>query len=481
MAKVVLIDVAGWQGGVGAGRPYPNVGIGYLVATLKHSGHNVTVLDLNNEMISNGEISTCLVLADPTVVGISVKTATMKDACRVGQLVKRIMPRVPVVVGGPHATVSTQELIRENWVNFVLMGEGDLVFPELCHRLSRGLPVNDLPGVVCKGTISNPVAAARVRELDELPFPDFSCFGPGVREAIQISYPLITSRGCPYQCTYCSVGKISGKVVRYRSPVHVVEELSLARHIYGITGFEIIDDSFNVDSGRAKNLCRLLIERRIGLTWSCPNGIRADCVDAELADLMFQAGCRSVMVGVESADPGVLAGVKKGETLEEIQNGIVLLKGAGLEVGGFFIIGLPGDSYRAQLCSVGFALKHDISAHFNMLVPYPGTEVYDWVVSHGRFLELGCEGMHFSDSKVRPVFETDSFTARERQRAYEMAHTRLRRFDMLIPHTVPVWLRRLEVVRFTLRYDASSLLTAAVKAMARAAFRFRNAVTRRED
>ena len=162
MAKVVLIDVAGWQGGVGAGRPYPNVGIGYLVATLKHSGHNVTVLDLNNEMISNGEISTCLVLADPTVVGISVKTATMKDACRVGQLVKRIMPRVPVVVGGPHATVSTQELIRENWVNFVLMGEGDLVFPELCHRLSRGLPVNDLPGVVCKGTISNPVAAARV-------------------------------------------------------------------------------------------------------------------------------------------------------------------------------------------------------------------------------------------------------------------------------------------------------------------------------
>ncbi|BCS53761.1 B12-binding domain-containing radical SAM protein [Geobacter sp. SVR] len=483
MPRIVLIDVGGWQGGLGRGVHYPNIGIAYLAAALQRAGYGVTVLDLNNEYLSEEEILTSLQSGQADLVGLSVKTATMGSARRLGALIKSRYPRLPLVVGGPHASVATTEIAKEPWVDYLLVGEGELALAELGYRVAGGMLTEGVTGVVfCRTDHPLPPSVpARVPCLDDLEYPDFSVFGSGVIEAVRQSYPIITSRGCPYQCTYCSVRKISGSTVRYRSPEAVVDELDRARQEYGIRGFEVVDDSFNVDMTRSKDICRLLIERGLVMPWSCPNGIRADRIDAELATLMARSGCLAVMIGIESADHDVLAAVKKGESIEAIEKGIRVLKEAGLGVGGFFIIGLPGDSYRAQLRSVDFALKHGISAHFNMLVPYPGTEVYDWVVSHGRFLEPGSGGMHFSDSKVRPVFETDGFTARERQRAYEMAHTRLRRFDMLIPHTVPVWRRRLEVARLMLRYDAGSLLPAAVKAMVRAAIGSRNVATQRED
>lgn len=483
MPKIVLIDVGGWQGGIGRGVHYPNIGIAYLTAALQRMGHGVTVLDLNNESIREKDILASLQPGQADLVGLSVKTATMGNARRLGALIKSRYPSLPLVVGGPHASVAAAEIAEEPWADYLLLGEGELALAELVYRVTEGMTTDGVKGVVSCRTDRPSLfsAPARVSCLDDLDYPDFSVFGSGVLEAVRQSYPIITSRGCPYQCTYCSVRKISGSTVRYRSPESIADELSRAQQVYDIRGFEVVDDSFNVDMKRSKDICRLLIERGLIMPWSCPNGIRADRIDAELADLMVRSGCLSVMVGIESADRDVLEAVKKGESIEAIEKGICVLKEAGLGVGGFFIIGLPGDSYPAQLRSVDFALKHGISAHFNMLVPYPGTEVYDWVVSHGRFLESGCEGMHFSDSNVRPVFETDSFTARERRRAYEMAHTRLRRFDMLIPHTVPVWRRRLEVMRLMLRYDAGSLLPAALRAMARAAIGFRNVARQRKD
>lgn len=483
MPRIILIDVGGWQGGVGRGVHYPNIGIAYLAAALQRAGYGVTVLDLNNESLSEEEILASLQQSQADLVGLSVKTATMDNARRLGALIKSHYPRLPMVVGGPHASVATAELAKEPWVDYLLLGEGEFAFVELARRVAEGKRIEAMTGVVsCRTVPPLPFPApSRVSHLDNLEYPNFSVFGNGVLEAIRQSYPIITSRGCPYLCTYCSVRKISGSTVRYRSPEAVVDELYQARQEYGIRGFEVVDDSFNVDMTRSKEICQLLIERGLVMPWSCPNGIRADRIDAELATLMARSGCVAVMVGIESADSDVLAAVKKGESLEAIEKGIRVLKEAGLGVGGFFIIGLPGDSYRAQLRSVDFALKHGISAHFNMLVPYPGTEVYDWAVSHGRFLNPDCEGMHFSDSKVQPVFETDGFNARERQRAYEMAHTRLRRFDMLIPYTVPVWRRRLEVVMLMLRYDVSSLLPTTVKKLVHAAIGFRNFATRRED
>jgi len=463
MTKIALIDMAGWQGANDKGDPYPNIGIAYLVAALHRHGHEAVVLDMNNQSISDEQLISCLDDTHVDLIGLSVKTATMANARRIGLKIKERFPSIPIIVGGPHVTVAALDIFKEPWVDYVLLGEGEDVLPLLCTRFDNHLSINDLAAVITRR--ENPavlgISAARVNNLDELDFPDYNLFGAGVRNVLRSNYPLITSRGCPYKCTYCSVAKISGNRVRTRSPDNVIVELLQARERFGVTGFEIVDDSFNVDIVRAKAICNLLIEQRLEMTWSCPNGIRADRVDSELAVLMKQAGCHFVMVGVESADPAILESVKKGESLTDIERGIHLLQHAGLAVGGFFIIGLPGDSYAAQEVSAEFARRNGIHAHFNMLVPYPGTDVHKWVCENGTFMTSIEEGVHFADSskKVMPVFETADFTANERWRAYEMVHTRLAKFDMLIPKNAGKLTYDIRKLSLLARYDRRQLVS----------------------
>jgi len=231
------------------------------------------------------------------------------------------------------------------------------------------------------------------------------------------------------------VPKVCGHY-RWRSPEAVIAELRHAVDRLGIAAFEIVDDAFNVRLDRSKEFCRQLIQAQLRLPWTCPNGIRADRVDDELARLMADSGCISAQVGVESGDPDVFGRIGKGCSLEAIEQGIHRLQAAGINVGGFFIIGLPGDSLEGVRKSVRFARRNRISAHFNLLVPYPGTEIWSWVHSDQvRLLQEPEQGLHFSDQigRLVPVFETADFPAAARIHAYEMAHTLLERFDLLIP------------------------------------------------
>jgi radical SAM superfamily enzyme YgiQ (UPF0313 family) len=255
------------------------------------------------------------------------------------------------------------------------------------------------------------------------------------------------------------VPEISGKGFRKRSAESVVHELRWAQGNYGITSFEIIDDLFNLDMKRCKEICRALIDADWGLSWSCPNGLRADRIDPELAGLMYRSGCHSVNIGVESADPDVLAMAKKGESIDKIERGIRIFKEAGMSVTGFFIIGLPGDSFEAQKRSVEFAKRTGIGAHFNILVPYPGTELWDWAKANARFLADPEDGIHFRSNPgmIRVVIETDDFPASERLRAYEMVHTQLGSFGLLIPPNLSRWEYHRWMLRLLLSYDRQRL------------------------
>lgn len=233
----------------------------------------------------------------------------------------------------------------------------------------------------------------------------------------------MTSRGCPYKCTYCSVGIVSGKRWRKRIPENVIEELQFAKKRWRITGFEIIDDVFNLDINRAKEICKLLIGSGLNLNWTCPNGIRADQMDDELARLMFRAGCQKVYVGVESGDPEVFNRIKKGENLESVKKGINILQKTGIHVDGYFIIGLPGDCLESTKRSLKFIKENKIGAHFNFLMAYPGTELYQWVLKEGRFLEPREGSFHFTNvsEDLKVTFETDEFPAKDKIFAWQMA------------------------------------------------------------
>lgn len=439
MASVVLVDPRGWQGAVNGYRPSPNIGIAYLVPVLRRHGHEVVVIDLNNEAIDDDSILNLIDKLSANVVGISAKTATMKDSRNLAHKIKAHLPFATVVLGGPHTKFACKQLVAEPCFDIVFVGEAEKSLPLLCERLATNESADELPGVFTSASLQGKKsingALINGNELDHLPFPEFDLFPQNVRMQLRKGYPLLTSRGCIYNCTYCSVPQISGKIFRKRSIVNLIEELRWTRKTYNVSHFDIIDDVFNLDIERSKRMCRALIETNLGMTWSCPNGLRADRVDKELADLMAESGCLRVMVGVESADPRVLSTVKKGETIEDIEKGIKLFKETGIHVGGYFIIGLPGDSFESQRRSVDFVKSLDIGAHFNMLMPYPGTEIWEWAKGNANFIGDIEEGLHFADDagKLNIVIETEDFSAVDRHIAYEMVHTLLGRFDLLIP------------------------------------------------
>ncbi len=221
----------------------------------------------------------------------------------------------------------------------------------------------------------------------------------------------------------CNVPTVIGRKFRTRSGENIFAELRYAQEKYGSKEFKVLDDNFTLQMDRAKDICILFIGEKMDMKWRCPNGIRADRLDEELCTLMKQAGCYSMSIGVESGDPEVFDKIKKGEKLEDVENGIRLAQAAGIKVHGFFIIGLIGSTYEADKRSMEFAKRLGITASWGILVPYPGTEVWEQVKndSNARIHRDWKDGFHIG-ARPKPVFDTPEYTAEERVRAYYYAN-----------------------------------------------------------
>ncbi len=456
MAKVILVDPRGWQGYASGGPAYPNIGIAYLISALREHGHETQIIDLNNSGITDTDLVSTIRAAAPDIVGFSAKTATIRSATESARQIKEELPHITTVAGGPHVTLAYREMVKRSVFDILVVGEAEETFITLCDQIDNGQDPGAVPGVVnCgNGTQGSEVEIAKVIDLNKIPFPDYDPFPPPVRERLKTEFPLLTCRGCPFKCTFCSVPLVSGRKFRVRSFDNIFQELNLAMDRYGVRGFEIIDDIFNLNVARSVEFCRKLIDAGLNLTWSCPNGLRADLMTVELAELMAKAGCVRVAIGVESADPKVFATIKKGESLEEIEEGIKILNDVGIEVTGFFIIGLPGDSLKSVERSIAFAAKNKIQPVFNMLVPYPGTELYRWASREARFLVDIEEGVHFSPNiKEKVVIETDSFSEKDRVEAWELAHFRTASLRMMSAWKGPLALRPLKFLVMSWKYN----------------------------
>lgn len=221
----------------------------------------------------------------------------------------------------------------------------------------------------------------------------------------------------------CNVPVVIGRKFRTRSGKNIVEELFYAKEKYKSKEFKVLDDNFTLLMDRAKDICKLFIDEKIDMEWTCPNGIRADRLDEELCRLMKEAGCYSMSIGVESGDQEVFDKIKKGEKLADVEHGIRLAQAAGIKVHGFFIIGLIGSTYEADMRSIEFAKRLGISASWGILVPYPGTEVWEQIKAdkNARLLRDWKEGFHIG-ARPKPVFDTPDYTAEERVRAYYKAN-----------------------------------------------------------
>ncbi|MFH1420523.1 MAG: radical SAM protein [Candidatus Aenigmatarchaeota archaeon] len=431
--NIILIDPEGIVSGL-------NTGLGYLTAVLKQKGHDVGVIDFNNKRGNEKQRLEAVKGAD--IAGISIKSFTLAHALKLGKIIKEINPNITLIAGGPHITIDGRAFMIENKeFDMAVVGEGEQTLLEIASKK----PLEKINGILYRK--GNDVIANERRqwanELDVLPFPNYDVFD-SVDSEID-AYPLVTSRGCPYNCSYCSVGNVIGKVWRSRDAKNITEELETAKEKYGSSGFKVLDDNFTLSVERAKEICRMLIDKNIGMKWSCPNGIRADKLDNELLALMKQSGCYSISIGVETGDLDVFKAIDKGEKLEDIEKAVAMIKNAGIRAEGFFIIGLPGSTYEKDKVSIAFAKKLKLdSASFGILVPYPGTRVWDWVndkKNNVRFLRDWKDGFHVG-AKPTATFETDSYKAEEMVKLYYNANLHFMKLKN-VPQVLKLALRKI--------------------------------------
>ncbi|MDI6720924.1 MAG: radical SAM protein [Candidatus Aenigmarchaeota archaeon] len=404
----------------------PHTGIAYVSAVLKQDGIETKIVDMRLGYTMEDVLK---IIDDyqPQFVGITLYSFGFDRSKQTIDQIKLHNSSYTVVIGGPHVAAIRKKVLESTLADVAVVQEGEIPMLQIC----QGLPLSEIKGIIWRngGEIVENPDMPYVKSLDELPFPDYEGFEIekylGYKER---HLPLVTSRGCPYQCIFCSIRLSMGLKFRARSPENIVGEIEYWNK-KGWGSFEIDDDNFTLDMARAHKICDLIIEKGLDIIWKCDNGIRADRVDLPLLQKMKKAGCVYISVGVEAGNDKILKVIKKGEKLETVINAINLAKEAGIAVGATFIIGHPEETYDDFLDSLKIAesLPVDHVSFYN-LVPYPGTELYNWVEHHGSFV-MDKETFLYNVAhwKNKPIFETSTFSVKERRKAYKRAHSLYRK------------------------------------------------------
>lgn len=388
----------------------PRLGLPILGAILKRKGIEVSIHVQDFGPLDFAEILS----AD--LVGISTTTSTAPEAYAIAQRVRQA--GIPVVFGGSHVTFMADEALDH--ADFCVRGEGEYTLSELVDALDSGSGFESILGLSYKigGQVHHNPDRGLVQDLDALPFPDLSLIRGWDKKA-SIS-PIITSRGCPYDCSFCSVTAMFGRACRHRSPESVIEELKAAKQ--GPVFF--YDDNFAGNRNRTKALLEMMISKGINKPWSAQ--VRAEVTrDRELMELFKKAGCWLVYVGFESASQETLKEFNKRQTVEDMAESIKIFHEHDILVHGMFVLGAESDSKVGIRQTVDFALKNKIdTVQFMVLTPLPGTAYYHELERQNRLLTKDWQlydGHHvvYQPQKMSP-YELQSEAFRSMKRFYSL-------------------------------------------------------------
>jgi len=425
-------------------RAHIHMGLGYLAGSLLQHGYPVEIYE---ECVESASLAERLAAGSYDVVGISSPTPLIEEAWQAAATAKQA--GAVTLMGGPHLTLHPAESLAKPQVDLVVRGEAEETIIEVLRALEAD-PGRDHPdgrrfgadlwrsiaGLSFRdgeGKVRHNAARPLRQDIDALPWPAYHLFAierytnlqpltDGLQKDAR-AYTILTSRGCPYQCIYCSK-PITGNTWRPRSPEKVVEEWGYLVREMRATEIGVTDDVWNLNLDRAKEICRLLIERGLaGVPWVTIHGMRADHSDAELFRLMKQAGCRRVGFGVESGNQDILDSIKKRQKIGDVRAAFANAKAAGLQTMGFFIFGLPGETEATMDDTIRLALELDPDlANFMMADPLPGTELYELVKQKGRLLATGYHDLAIHGEHAR--FEMGDMTAELVERKFHEAYRR---------------------------------------------------------
>jgi radical SAM superfamily enzyme YgiQ (UPF0313 family) len=385
-----------------------HLGLASLAAILKNAGHEVTIFDeVLYESATPPALAEVLAEVRPDLIGFSTYTSTHDRFLQCLAEIRRLTD-VPILVGGPHATLYAEELTNLSSVDYIVRGEAEDIIADLVAGASR----QEKPVVI----------TAEPPELQSLPWPDYTTV---MNHQAMWSYPLVTSRGCPFQCSFCAIRRLIGSRWRSRDPQDCAAEVRAAvATLPNLKLLNVSDDCPSLDLPRFKHFLRLLLAEGLSLKLDV-NNMRADRLDAEMIQLLKQAGADKQCIGVESGNPEVFALVNKGETLADIERAAQLIKEGGLELALCFVIGLPGDTLARHRDSIALVKRLQPSLiYWNMAHPFPGTPMHDWFLQHDAHLDDPRTYTSYDSHRVEtvePVVGTAEFSKEDRRRAYFLA------------------------------------------------------------
>jgi anaerobic magnesium-protoporphyrin IX monomethyl ester cyclase len=359
----------------------PPMGLAYVAGALRAAGHDVRIVDAAVQPGWEADLGTTLADWRPRAVGISASTAVLEPALALAVTAKEADPHIAVILGGVHATLFPAEALREGVVDFAVHGEGERTAVELLAAIAASGALDRIPGIAFmdRGRPRVNGGRAPIANLDDLPPPAYDLLPIGLYStpfsAKRNVISMVTSRGCPYPCTFCDAFVVHGRKYRSHSAERVVEEIRGLADGFGIREVIFKDSEFTLDRDRVERFCDLMTQGGPRVTWTC--SARVNCVDEPLLRKMAAAGCRVVQFGVESADPAVLDALKKRITIEKVREAFRAARAAGIRTVANLMVGTPRETGGSIDATV--RLVREIRPdHLNVqaLVVYPGTELH---------------------------------------------------------------------------------------------------------
>ena len=408
----------------------PPIGPAYLAASLRQAGHEPRIVDglgenpfqvtslFNKKVMAIGLRSEEIVERiepDTNLIGVSCMfSQDWPEIRRMIQLVRRRFPSIPIVAGGEHITATAAFTLKSTpEVDVCVIGEGEETIVELAAAVDRGAPFDDIAGLVLRSDSRNLLqttdgtrstgSRTRIRNLDDIPWPAWNLvpldnyldhgLGYGVNRGR--SMPMIATRGCPYQCTFCSNPEMWTTRWYARDPDKVLEEIRTYQERYGATNFDFYDLTAIVKRSWIIQFTRSILDRKMDFTWQLPSGTRSEAIDDEVSQLLYASGCRNMSYAPESGSPAVLQRIKKVVKLDRLEASVAGAVRAGLNVKLNIIMGFPNESRQELgqtvrfLARMGFTGVHDMS--ISLFSPYPGSELYHDLRKSGQIPELSDE------------------------------------------------------------------------------------------
>ncbi|MDZ7342457.1 MAG: B12-binding domain-containing radical SAM protein [candidate division KSB1 bacterium] len=401
----------------------PRLGILILGTIMKQLGWDVQVILEESEELDFDSIEA----AD--MVGISTITSTAPRAYTIADQVRTL--GIPVIMGGPHVSYLPDEALQH--ADFVFRGEAEEALPLFIRQWLTSQDYGSVPNLSFQqnGKVFHNPLGQPIQNLDIIPYPDLSLVHSGIKRTFGYRIiPIQTSRGCPFDCEFCSVTGMFGRKLRYRSTENIIQELRQYDDKKNAVFF--YDDNFTANPRRAKELLRAMIAEKFKFSWSTQ--VRADVAkDLELVQLMRQAGCETVYIGFESVDPESLKAMKKNQTAEEIKTAIKVLTKNNIQIHGMFVFGFDTDTPATIQETIRFANRSDIgTVQFLILTPLPGSETFRKLKEEGRikFFDWTLYDAHHA------VFDARHLSIDELQRAQIKGHQSFYSLKLLLKRAI---------------------------------------------